>query len=173
MIGLRTGGFSAWRTMARRTPAGRTVTDLRGRPRRTDPATAGFTLVEMLVVLVIIGLLVGLVGPRVFNQLSDAKTKTARIQIESFTNALDLFFLDMGRYPTTAEGLNALMQRPQNAQTWNGPYLRGNGVPRDPWSNGYLYRSPGQGRPYEIVSLGSDGREGGTDSAADVLSWQR
>ncbi|MBT9289623.1 type II secretion system major pseudopilin GspG [Prosthecodimorpha staleyi] len=141
--------------------------------RRLDRLRAGFTLVEMLVVLVIIGLLVGLVGPRVFNQLSDAKTKTARIQIESFTNALDLFFLDMSRYPTTAEGLNALMVRPNNAATWNGPYLRGNGVPRDPWNNAYLYRSPGQGRPYEIVSLGSDGREGGTDSAADLNNWQR
>lgn len=158
----------------RRPPAGGApVAGIDGRRRVVDPRRAGFTLVEMLVVLVIIGLLVGLVGPRVFNQLSDAKTKTARIQIESFTNALDLFFLDMGRYPTSSEGLAALMSRPSNATTWNGPYLRGNGVPRDPWNNAYLYRSPGQGRPYEIVSLGSDGREGGNDSAADVLSWQR
>ncbi|WP_083463682.1 type II secretion system major pseudopilin GspG [Prosthecomicrobium hirschii] len=152
---------------------GRPVASRRPDAKRLDRLRAGFTLVEMLVVLVIIGLLVGLVGPRVFNQLSDAKTKTARIQIESFTNALDLFFLDMSRYPTTAEGLNALMVRPNNAATWNGPYLRGNGVPRDPWNNAYLYRSPGQGRPYEIVSLGSDGREGGTDSAADLNNWQR
>ncbi|MCW1842725.1 type II secretion system major pseudopilin GspG [Prosthecomicrobium hirschii] len=152
---------------------GRPAASRRPDAKRLDRLRAGFTLVEMLVVLVIIGLLVGLVGPRVFNQLSDAKTKTARIQIESFTNALDLFFLDMSRYPTTAEGLNALMVRPNNAATWNGPYLRGNGVPRDPWNNAYLYRSPGQGRPYEIVSLGSDGREGGTDSAADLNNWQR
>lgn len=149
------------------------VTGLGGRRVPVDRLRAGFTLVEMLVVLVIIGLLVGLVGPRVFNQLSDAKTKTARIQIESFTNALDLFFLDMGRYPTSSEGLGALMQRPSNATTWNGPYLRGNGVPRDPWDHSYLYRSPGQGRPYEIVSLGSDGREGGTGSAADLANFQR
>lgn len=149
------------------------IRDLSGRRRDIATSSAGFTLVEMLVVLVIIGLLVGLVGPRVFNQLSDAKTKTAKIQIESFTNSLDLFFLDQGRYPSTAEGLGALVTKPANVTAWNGPYLRGAGLPKDPWNNAYIYRSPGQGRPYEIVSLGSDGREGGTDSAADVVSWQR
>ena len=145
----------------------------RRRRRYGRAIEAGFTLVEMLVVLVIIGLLVGLVGPKVFNQLSDAKVKTAKIQIQSFTNGLDLFFLDLGRYPSTAEGLGALYQRPAGAATWNGPYLRGNNVPKDPWNNPYVYRSPGQGRPYEILSLGSDGREGGTDSAADITSWQQ
>jgi general secretion pathway protein G len=144
-----------------------------GRAGIRAPLEAGFTLVEMLVVLVIIGLLVGLVGPQVFTQLSSAKTKTAKIQIETFTSALDLFFLDNGRYPTTSEGLQALIQRPGSAQSWNGPYLRSPSVPLDPWNNGYQYRSPGNGRPYEIVSLGSDGREGGTGSAADLVSWQR
>lgn len=142
-------------------------------PQDDEGAEAGFTLVEMLVVLVIIGLLVSLVAPKVFNQLSDARVKTARIQIQSFTNGLDLYYLDNGRYPTTAEGLAALYAKPAGSSNWNGPYLRGNGVPKDPWNNLYVYRSPGQGRPYEIVSLGSDGREGGTDSAADITSWQQ
>lgn len=141
--------------------------------RDDDGAEAGFTLIEMLVVLVIIGLLVSLVAPKVFNQLSDARVKTAKIQIQSFTNGLDLYYLDNGRYPTTAEGLTALYAKPAGSSNWNGPYLRGNGVPKDPWNNPYIYRSPGQGRPYEIVSLGSDGREGGTDSAADITSWQQ
>ena len=137
-----------------------------------DGGEAGFTLIEMLVVLVVIGLLVSLVGPKLFGQLSDARVRTAKIQIQSFTNGLDFYFLDNGRYPTTAEGLAALYTKPASSSNWNGPYLRGNGVPKDPWNNPYLYRSPGQGRPYEIVSLGSDGREGGLDSAADLTSWQ-
>lgn len=143
------------------------------KPQDDEGAEAGFTLIEMLVVLVIIGLLVSLVAPKVFNQLSDARVKTAKIQIQSFTNGLDLYYLDNGRYPTTAEGLAALYAKPAGSTNWNGPYLRGNGVPKDPWNNPYIYRSPGQGRPYEIVSLGSDGREGGTDSAADITSWQQ
>ena len=141
--------------------------------RRAAPEQAGFTLLEMLVVLVIVGLLVGLAAPKVFSQLSDAKVKTARIQVQSFANGPDLFFLDSGRYPTSAEGLAALYAKPSSATSWNGPYLRGNAVPKDPWNNAYVYRSPGQGRPYEIISLGSDGREGGTDSAADINSWQQ
>jgi len=144
----------------------------RTRPGRGGRAEAGFTLVEMLVVLVIIGMLVGLVAPKVFNQLSDARVKTARIQIQNFASGLDLFFLDLGRYPTTAEGLQALYQKPAGGQGWNGPYLRGGTVPRDPWNSPYLYRSPAQGRPYDIMSLGSDGREGGSDSAADITSGQ-
>nr|WP_244478334.1 type II secretion system major pseudopilin GspG [Methylobacterium sp. Leaf113] len=143
-----------------------------GASHRTT-AEDGFTLVEMLVVLVIMGLLVGLVGPKVFNQLSDAKAKTAKIQIKSFANGLDLFFLDNGRNPTAAEGLAALYVKPPGSTNWNGPYLRGNGVPKDPWNAAYIYRSPGQGRPYEIISLGSDGREGGTGSAADIVSWEQ
>jgi general secretion pathway protein G len=134
---------------------------------------AGFTLLEMLVVLVIVGLLVGLVAPKVFGQLSDARVKTAKIQIQSFENGLDLFYLDNGRYPTSEEGLTALYTKPSSATNWNGPYLRGNGTPKDPWNTPYLYRSPGQGRPYEITSLGSGGHEGGTDSATAINSWQQ
>jgi general secretion pathway protein G len=148
-------------------------------PARTAvPATAaasraGFTLVEMLVVLVIIGLIMGLVGPRVLNYLTDAREKTARLQIESFSNALDLFFVDAGRYPTTAEGLAALAQRPPGVDVWNGPYVKGGTVPQDPWGNAYIYRSPGQHGQFDIVSLGADGRDGGEGSNADVNSWTR
>jgi general secretion pathway protein G len=136
-------------------------------------ARAGFTLIEMLVVLVIIGLIMGLVGPRVLNYLTDAREKTARLQIESFSNALDLFYIDAGRYPTSAEGLAALSQRPPGVDAWNGPYVKGGSVPADPWGNPYVYRSPGQHGNYDIVSLGADGRDGGEGSNADVTSWTR
>jgi general secretion pathway protein G len=129
---------------------------------------AGFTLVEMLVVLTIIALILGLVGPRVLNYLGESRSKTAKLQIESFGSALDLFYLDSGRYPTTSEGLNALVQRPTGAEIWNGPYVKGGKVPSDPWGNVYQYRSPVEAAPYEIVSYGSDGHEGGTGTAADI-----
>lgn len=132
-------------------------------------AQAGFSLVEMLVVLAIIGLLVGLVGPRVLGYLSDSKLKTAKIQIDSTAAALDLFFLDNGRYPTTSENINALVQKPGNLGTWNGPYLRGGIAPKDPWGNPYVYRSPGQHGQYDLYSLGPEGREG----ANNVTSWAR
>jgi general secretion pathway protein G len=146
------------------------------RLRRAQPgaASAGFTLVEMLVVLTIIGLIMGLIGPRVLNYLAESKVKTARLQIESFGSSLDLFFLDAGRYPSTTEGLNALVERPHDVEVWNGPYLKGGRTPVDPWGHPYQYRvltdhSP----PYEIVSFGSDGREGGTGTAADVSNVER
>ncbi len=130
----------------------------------------GFTLVELLVVLVILSLILGLVGPRVLSYLSDARSKSAGLQIESLSSALDLFYLDTGRYPTTAEGLEALVARVPNADRWNGPYLNQASVPLDPWGNAYEYRSPGDNGPYDIVSLGADGRKGGTGDAADVQS---
>ena len=129
---------------------------------------AGFTLVEMLVVLTIIALILGLVGPRVLNYLGESRTKAAKLQIESFGSALDLFYLDAGRYPTASEGLNALVQRPTGAEIWNGPYVKGGKVPSDPWGHPYQYRSPVESAPYEIVSYGSDGREGGEGTAADI-----
>ena len=140
-------------------------------PRRRR-GEGGFTLVEILVVITIIGLIMALVGPRVLNYLSESKAKAAKIQIESFASALDLYYLDLGRYPTTNEGLAALTQG-NNAPGWNGPYLRGGVVPNDPWGHSYLYRSPGQRAPYEIVSLGSDGQEGGSGTAADIASGTR
>ena len=130
---------------------------------------AGFSLVEMLVVLAIIGLLVGLVGPRVLGYLSDSKIKTARIQIDSTAAALDLYYLDNARYPTTSESLNALVQRPGTASSWNGPYLRGGLLPKDPWGNPYVYRSPGQHGAFDLYSLGPEGREG----VNNVTNWTR
>jgi len=140
----------------------------RGSARRGE---RGFTLVEILVVITIIALLMALVGPRVLNYLSESKVKTARIQIQSFATALDLYYLDTGRYPTSSEGLAALVQRGSGAGSWNGPYLRGGNVPNDPWGKPYVYRSPGEHGAYDLVSYGSDGQEGGTGLAADITSW--
>ena len=141
------------------------VSARRQRRRREDEA--GFTLVEILVVITIIGLIMALVGPRVLNYLGESKAKAAKIQIESFSSALDLYYLDIGRYPTSNEGLAALT-RGNNLPGWDGPYLRGGMVPNDPWGHGYVYRSPGEHGPYDIVSYGSDGQEGGSGVAADI-----
>ena len=139
--------------------------------RRARRAERGFTLVEILVVITIIGLIMALVGPRVINYLGEAKVKAAKIQIESFSSALDLYYLDAGHYPSSSEGLSALAQRPGGANTWNGPYLKGGVVPNDPWGHAYQYRSPGEHGAYDIVSYGSDGQEGGTGTASDIVSW--
>jgi general secretion pathway protein G len=128
----------------------------------------GFTLVEMLVVITIIGLIMGLIGPRVLNYLSESKVKAAKIQLQSFGGALDLFYLDAGRFPSTSEGLAALVRPAPGVGAWNGPYLKGGNVPNDPWNNGYVYRSPGEHGPYDIVSYGADGQEGGSGVAADI-----
>ena len=128
----------------------------------------GFTLVELLVVITIITLIMGIVGPRVLNYLTESKAKAARIQIESFSSALDLFFLDTGRYPNSSEGLAALVQPTAGVAAWNGPYLKGAALPNDPWNHPYIYRVPGEHNPYDIVSLGSDGQEGGSGTAADI-----
>jgi general secretion pathway protein G len=146
--------------------------------RRAQPSAAkehglrageqGFTLVEMLVVITIIGLIMGLIGPRVLNYLSESKVKAARIQLQSFASALDLFYLDAGRYPSTSEGLAALVHQTPGVAAWNGPYLKGGSVPSDPWNNAYVYRSPGEHGPYDILSYGSDGQEGGSGVAADL-----
>jgi general secretion pathway protein G len=131
-------------------------------------ASEGFTLVEMLVVLTIIALILGMVGPRVLGYLGDSRIKTAKLQIESFGSALDLFYIDVERYPSTSEGLNALVQRPTGVEIWNGPYVKGARVPLDPWGNAYLYRAPAETAPYEIVSHGPDGRGGGSGASADI-----
>ena len=128
----------------------------------------GFTLVEMLVVIAIIGLIMGLIGPRVLNYLAESKVKTAKIQMQSFATALDLFNLDAGRYPSTDEGLATLVRRSPGVSAWNGPYLKGGSVPNDPWNNPYIYRAPGERGAYDITSLGSDGQEGGNGTAADI-----
>jgi general secretion pathway protein G len=141
--------------------------------RRAWIGERGFTLVEMLVVITIIGLIMALVGPRVLNYLSESKAKTAKIQIQGLSSALDLFYLDAGRYPSSAEGLAALVQPPGGIGTWNGPYLKGGNLPADPWGKPYVYRSPGEHGAYDISSLGSDGQEGGTGTAADITSWSQ
>src|SRR6266581_3751625 len=136
--------------------------------RERDVGQLGFTLVEMLVVITIIGLIMGLIGPRVLNYLSESKVKAAKIQLQSFGSALDLFYLDAGRFPSTAEGLAVLVQRTPGVTAWNGPYLKGGSVPADPWSHAYVYRAPGEHGPYDIVSFGSDGQGGGSGVAADI-----
>ena len=140
--------------------------------RRRSRGEGGFTLVEMLVVITIIGMIMALVGPRVLNYLGESKAKAAKIQLESFASALDLYYLDLGRYPSSNEGLGALVHA-SNTSGWNGPYLRGGALPNDPWGHPYLYRSPGDRAPYTIVSLGSDGQEGGSGTAADISTGTR
>ena len=125
----------------------------------------GFTLIELLVVLAILTLLAGLVGPRVLNQLGGAKSKTAAVQIADLDKSLELYKLDVGRYPSTEEGLDALVKKPGSANGWNGPYLKG-GVPTDPWNHPYHYAN--NGGKLEIVSLGADGAQGGEGEDADV-----
>ncbi|MBE2293434.1 MAG: type II secretion system major pseudopilin GspG [Phycisphaerales bacterium] len=133
----------------------------------------GFTLIELLVVLVILGLLAGLVGPQVIGYLGRANTSAAKLQIEDFSSALDGFRLSMGRYPTSAEGLQALVVQPSGATRWAGPYLRKNNIPKDPWGNDYQYRAPGQhGGAFDVYSLGADNAEGGDGENQDVVSWE-
>lgn len=129
---------------------------------------AGFTLVELLVVLAILGMLAALVGPQVLNQLGGAKSKSATIQIRDFEQALELYKLDVGRFPRSGEGLEALVRQPSGAKGWNGPYLKKDELPMDPWGNPYEYRVSGS--KIEIISYGADGRAGGADEDADVSS---
>ncbi len=129
----------------------------------------GLTLIELLVVLVILTLVAGVIGPRVLDQLGGAKVKTAHVQISEIEQALDLFKLDVGRYPSDAEGLRALTDRPGTANGWNGPYLR-KGLPADPWGNAYQYKFPGRNGGPDVYSFGADGRAGGDGENADILN---
>ena len=130
--------------------------------------TAGFTLLELLVVLVILGLLAALAGPQIVGYLGGARSETARLQIDGFGTALNLFWLDVGEYPSTEQGLQALIEAPDGVERWNGPYLASGALPVDPWGNAYVYRSPGEETAYELVSLGADGRPGGEDEDRDI-----
>jgi general secretion pathway protein G len=140
------------------------------RLRAVRSGQAGFTLIELLIVVIILGVLAGLVGPRLFGRVGQSRQVAARVQIEVLGTALDQFKLDVGRYPTTQEGLQALQQSPGNAPGWEGPYLKKD-VPRDPWGSPYQYRSPGEHGEYDVASLGSDGTPGGEGEATDVVSW--
>lgn len=128
-------------------------------------------MMELLIVLVIIGLLAALVGPTLYNRIRPAKRSVAAEQIQNFMTALGLYFIDNGRFPTNQQGLKALRQVPEGEKNWNGPYLNKN-IPSDPWGNPFLYRSPGRNGPYEILSYGNDGREGGLDAGKDITSWE-
>jgi len=130
---------------------------------------AGFTLLELLVVVLIIGLLASYVGPKYFSQIGKSEATAAKAQIEAYAKAVDNFRLDMGRFPTTEEGLAALTIRPADGDKWNGPYLRKDVVP-DPWGHAYLYRAPGTKSEYEILSYGRDGQPGGSGLDADITS---
>jgi general secretion pathway protein G len=131
----------------------------------------GFSLIELLVVIIILGLLAGLVGPRLFSRVGQSKTAAARAQIELFSAALDQYRLDVGSYPASAAGLEALVRNP-NAPNWNGPYLKKNTLPADPWGKPYQYKCcPGDHGDFDIWSLGADGGPGGDGENADVTSW--
>ena len=132
----------------------------------------GFTLIELLVVMVIIGLLAALVGPRFIRQEEKAKIKAAKAQIELLGTALDTFRLDVGRYPSSEEGLEALRTKPGGLERWDGPYLKKD-VPLDPWGKAYAYKSPGEHGPFDIVSYGADGVSGGEGDNHDITNWER
>ena len=148
------------------------MTDLRRarvHPRREE---AGFTLLEMLVVLAILGLLAAIVAPQVLKYLGTSRTQTAKVQIENISASLDHFQLDVGRYPTPEEGLDALVTQPPSAPNWAGPYLRKSSALVDPWGQKYVYANPGKHGEVDVYTLGSDHAEGGTGEAKDVGNWQ-
>ncbi len=130
----------------------------------------GFTLLELLVVMVIIGLLAGYVGPKYFEQIGKSETKTARAQIDSLGKALDQYRIDVGQYPTTEQGLAALNKNSSKDPKWSGPYLKKN-VPNDPWNKAYLYKSPGEHGDFDLYTLGKDGQIGGIKESEDVVNW--
>jgi general secretion pathway protein G len=144
-------------------------TELDGRIRA--PRDAGFTLLELLVVLAIMGLLAAIIAPQVLKYLGHARTQDARTQVQNVVAALDLYKLDVGHYPTQQEGLNALVTAPPNTTGWNGPYLRSTSALQDPWGHPYLYKNPGEHGEVDVFTLGSDNAPGGTGEAQDVGSW--
>jgi len=136
----------------------------------TQRLRQGFTLLELLVVVVIIGLLASFVAPRYFGQLGRSEVQVARAQLQALGTALDQFRLDMGRYPSSAEGLGVLTRQPPGEMRWRGPYLKKE-APLDPWGRAYEYRAPGERGDYDLLSLGKDGRPGGDGEAADLSAF--
>ena len=145
-------------------------TQLHSIHQRHQIKAAGFTLLELLVVMVIIGLLAGYVGPKYFAQVSKSQIKAARAQIDALEKSLDQYRLDTGHYPVAEQGLAALITRPAHEPKWDGPYLAKR-VPVDPWGNAYVYRVPGEHGDFDLMSLGKDGQPGGSDEAADIVNW--
>ncbi len=143
---------------------------LRGKSRTAR--LRGMTLIEILVVLVLIGVVMGIVGGNFIGQGENAKRKAAKIEIEQIGQTLDLFKLEVGRYPSSQEGLQALLSAPAGVSNWNGPYWKKATLPKDPWGNEYKYVAPGQHGAYDIVSLGADGKEGGDGANKDITSWE-
>ena len=144
-----------------------------GRALRASASARGMTLIEILVVLVLIGIVMGIVGGNYIGQGEKAKARAAKIEIEQIGQTLDLFKLELGRYPTSQEGLQALITAPAGMTNWNGPYWKKSTVPKDPWGNEYTYAAPGQHGPYDILSYGADGKEGGDGGNKDVTSWDQ
>jgi general secretion pathway protein G len=139
--------------------------------RKIDRRSQGFTLIELMIVLFILALLAGLVAPRLMGRVGKGKQQAAQTQIQMLATALDLFHLDVGRYPTGAEGLKVLQVRPGNLPQWSGPYLT-KGLPQDPWGRDYVYKSPGDHGPYDLFSYGADGSPGGEDENRDITNWK-
>lgn len=140
--------------------------------KKYEQRQRGFTLIELLVVLVILGLLMSVVGPRVMKYVGGAKTDTARMQVQELAGALDMYHLEVGRYPSQEAGLLALVEQPAGATRWKGPYLRKSTIPKDPWGNEYIYRFPGQHGAFDLYSLGADGQVGGEGEDAEIGSWE-
>ncbi len=138
----------------------------------TPTATRGFSLIELLVVLVILGLLAGLVGPKVMKHLGGAKSDTAKLQIADLGAGLDVYRLETGDYPSNDEGLKALVENPGDKPGWNGPYLKKKLVPQDPWGHDYHYQMPGEHGDFDLYSLGKDNAQGGEGENADIVSWE-
>jgi general secretion pathway protein G len=134
--------------------------------------TRGMTLIEILVVLTLIAVVMGIVGGNYLQRGEQAKAKAAKIEIEQIGQTLDLYRLEVGRYPSTQEGLQALISAPAGVSNWNGPYWKKGTLPKDPWGNEYKYASPGQHGAYDIISLGADGKEGGEGTNKDITSWE-
>jgi general secretion pathway protein G len=140
--------------------------------RKKSHEQSGFTLLELLVVLGIIAMLAGIVGPQVMKHMGESKVKATKVQIEELMAALDMYKLDLGSYPTTKQGLKALIQSPDPTKYWNGPYLRKTKVPLDPWNNEFTYVFPGKHGKFDLYSFGADGLEGGEDENRDILGWE-